>query len=72
MSQNFLKSPKAKVLALAPKAKCVKDWTRGGNFRIDLGAEFPDFNGHPIGSIHTGTSNPADAWVTACVELRLI
>lgn len=72
MSQNFLRSPKAKVLAVAPNARCVKDWTRGGNYRIDLGAEFLDFNRRPIKSINTGTANPADAWFTACAELRLI
>jgi hypothetical protein len=57
---------------VAPKAKCVKDWLRGGTYRIDFGAEFADFNGRPVSSIHTGTANPADAWFAACVELRLI
>lgn len=71
MSQNIFKSPKAKVLAAAPKARCVKDWAKGGNYRIDFGQEVKDFNGHPITSLHTGTANPADAWCAAVFELRL-
>lgn len=69
MSQNIFKSPKAKVQAVAPKAKCVKDWTRGGNYRIDFGQDVKDFNGDTITSMHTGTANPADAWAAAYFPL---
>lgn len=71
MSQNIFKSPKAKVQTVAPKAKCVRDWIQGGNYRIDFGQEVKDFNGRAITCMHTGTGNPADAWAAAVFELRL-
>lgn len=71
MSQNIFKSPKEKVKAFAPKARCIKDWTRGGNYRIDFGQELKGFNGDNITHMHTGTANPADAWAAAVFELRL-
>lgn len=71
MTQNFLRSPKKKILAVAPKARCVRDWGRG-TYRIEFGKEVTDFNGRTITSINCGTLNPADAWFSAVVELRLI
>jgi len=71
MSQNIWKSPKAKVLAVAPKAKCEKDWARGGNYTIHFFQEVNGFNGDTITQYHTGTANPADAWAAAVWELRL-
>ena len=70
MSQNIFRSPKAMVLGVAPKARCVKDWTRG-SYRIDFGTTVKGFNGAEITSLNTGTSNPADAWAAAVFELRL-
>lgn len=71
VGQNIFKNPKAMVLAKCPKAKCVKDWIRGGNYRIDFGQEVTGFNGEKITSLQTGTANPADAWSCAVFELRL-
>ena len=71
MSQNFLRSPKARVLSVAPKARCVRDWTRG-TYRIDFGQDVQDFNGRTITSFNAGTLNPADAWFSAAAELRLV
>lgn len=69
--QNIFKSPKAKVLALCPKAKCEKNWTRGGNYTIHFFQEVKDFNGQTVTQLHTNTANPADAWAAAVFELRL-
>lgn len=71
MSQNFLKSPKAAVLAKFPKAICKKEHGYG-QYIITLNAETVDFNGRPVTQIKTGTHNPADAWFFACMELRLV
>jgi hypothetical protein len=71
VGQNIWKSPKAKVQAVAPNAKCVKDWSIGGRYRIDFGCAVKGFNGGFITSLKTSTSNPADAWAEAVFELRL-
>lgn len=70
MGQNIFKSPKAKVLAVAPKATCKQDYW-GGPCTIRFGQEVKDFNGHTITELRPGTSNPADAWAAAVFELRL-
>lgn len=71
MGQNIWKSPKAKVQAVAPKAECKKDWSRGGRYTIYFHTEVRDFNANPITSFNTSTFNPADAWAEAVFELRL-
>lgn len=71
MGQNIFKSPKAKILAICPKATCTKDWLRGGTYTIQFGQEVVDFNGNTVTQLHTGTANPADAWAYAVFELRL-
>lgn len=71
MSQNIWKSPKAKVLAVAPAAKCEKDWARGGRYTIHFHQEVKGFNGQTINHLNTSTANPADAWAEAVWELRL-
>ena len=60
------------VLALYPKAKCTKNWLKGGNYTVTLGEEALDFNRKLVSEFHTGTSNPADAWFYVCVELKII
>lgn len=71
MSQNIWKSPKAKVLAVAPKAKCEKDWAQGGRYTIHFFQEVKGFNGETITRFHSSTFNPTDAWAEAIWELRL-
>lgn len=71
MSQNIFRSPKAKILAVAPNAKCEKDWGRGGRYTIHFHQEVKGFNGQPITQFHASTANPTDAWCEAVFELRL-
>ena len=58
------KSPKAMILEIAPKAKCTRDWSRGG-YRIDFGQEVKGFNGEILTAIHSSTRYPSDAWAAA-------
>lgn len=67
----LVRNPKARILAVAPKAKCKQNWLKGGVYTIYFGQPVKDFNGQEITEF-TGSGNPAETWESACMELRLI